>query len=168
MAILRLKNNSNNNAVNNLALAISANFDPPQIGEIVWKIGSATGLTEGRISNTSAFNIRINQHFYSNMIEVKWLPDVKFAYSGDCGAVYVVRRDAFYCPIALHVNSDDDTCCSYGVPFYDNLTHIGMECITDHWEFINPPFSASPPRFAATCHMLPKSESSKNSEKTEK
>ena len=61
-------------------------------GESVWKVGAATGLTEGRISEAVFDNVVTNGQLYNRVIKVSWMDDVPFAKGGDCGSFYVVRR----------------------------------------------------------------------------
>jgi hypothetical protein len=69
----------------------------------VYKIGGATGLTIGKLSNYSTcFRCPHSPERYQNCIEAKWDGECPFAFHGDCGALYCLKRDDAFIPIGIH------------------------------------------------------------------
>ena len=124
------------------------------LGERVWKIGAATGLTEGTLvsANWTGEIAKAQLHNYTNMIAVKWgthgeaIPE-RFASSGDSGALYVVRRGNAFVGIGLHVNTDDSLGISVASPI---STIVDFMPLLDAYEPVNPPHSAIQPHAMET------------------
>jgi len=105
------------------------------IGERVYKIGGSTGLTVGRLQVMPA-NCRCptSQEWYRACIEVKWDDDCPFAFHGDCGALYCLKRRDAFVPIGIHRVSGIN--CSYGSSFGDAMERLPFDNIV----FPNPLF----------------------------
>ena len=128
---------------NHMALLWQSEVEPRiREGESVWKVGAATGLTEGRMSEAVLDNVVANGQRYNRVIKVSWLDDMPFAKGGDCGSFYVVRRGAFYVPVAIHVNSLPG--CSIGLSLQAMIEHFPVWRDSD-WCFVNPPQAPLPP-----------------------
>lgn len=110
-------------------------------GEVVFKIGgAATGNTSGRLRSMSASYTAPGKQIYSRCVEVEWEEDVTFASSGDCGALYCVKRGGAYVPIGIHRISGDRS--SFGTSFRD-----AIDCFADGTRavsFVNAPNSFEP------------------------
>lgn len=117
-------------------LLLSTSATNCRLGEDVYKIGSATGLTIGKLGSLSAnFKCPTSRDMYRNVVQVLW--DVgKFADYGDCGSLYSVIRGGSFCPIAIHRVSGLD--CSYGSNFSEAMSLLSEE---ESCSFVNPPFS---------------------------
>lgn len=107
----------------------------PVLGERVFKCGASTGLTTGTLTfkNTS-FMCAESGRRHSGLYEVTWDSDDVFAHSGDCGALYCVKRANFYIPIAMHVMSSKTR--SFGCSMKEA---IGMVLENIAGEFRNAP-----------------------------
>ncbi len=94
--------------VNLLYLEFPGDDFEPVVGEVVYKIGKSTGYTTGKLSSMSSeyvVGIGKNRLTYTDHVEVSW--DVvesatRFACSDDCGALYCVKRNSKFVPIAIH------------------------------------------------------------------
>jgi len=111
------------------------------LGENVYKIGSATGLTIGRLASTSVdFRCPTSKKLYENVIEVEWVDKCPFGFHGDCGAIYCVIRKGCFVPIAIHRTSGDNT--SYGSNFFTALDRFQEYLDSDKQPmFINGPYA---------------------------
>lgn len=106
-------------------------------GEEVVKVGHATGETKGTLTALAADIYSGSRMFYDH-VKVAWSnpAERRFAFAGDCGALYCVIRKGCYVPIAIHRISDDAS--SYGCRF-----DIAMEAYEHHYPhltFKNPAF----------------------------
>lgn len=108
-------------------------------GEDVYKIGSATGLTIGSfVSASSYYHCRSSAMVYKRCVEVAWKHGREpFAFHGDCGALYCVKRGGGFAPIAIHKISGDQR--SYGSKFCDAIEIASAE-LDGSPNFINPPY----------------------------
>jgi len=95
----------------------------PQLKDPVWKFGASTGWTEGQYGGTlQSVSIPSNDVKYKRAHLVRWISDIPFASSGDCGSIYFFRdTDGKIQPFAYHVNSDDNQ-FSYGLNLADGLS----------------------------------------------
>jgi hypothetical protein len=76
-------------------------------GRPVYKCGAATGYTEGTLVSPNYTSGGEGDKIYKNAVLVKWSASdsLPFAISEDCGALYCIRINKGYVPIAMHVNS---------------------------------------------------------------
>ena len=81
-----------------------------------------------------------NRRTYSDHVEVAWdlTSQTRFAFHGDCGALYCVKRGAKYVPIAIHRISSETS--SFGSNFIEALQFISAEMDGEELSFVNPEF----------------------------
>ncbi len=105
------------------------------IGENVYKMGGSTGLTVGTLSRMSCdFECPTDRRVYRNCVQVRWSEGFRFAFHGDCGSIYCVRRGDAFVPIGIHRISGEG--CSYGCQFNDAFEFLDVPDI----RFSNPPY----------------------------
>ena len=122
------------------------------VGETVYKIGTATGLTLGRLrSAETTFRSPTSRQLYRKVVEVEWMDECPFGVHGDCGSIYCVNRRGDFCPIAIHRVSEEVSkevdgvpgkvvLCSYGSSFRSALQIIESAIETD-LAFVNAPYA---------------------------
>jgi len=129
------------------------------IGEEVYKMGHATGLQIGRLKEISTdFQCPVSKNRYEDHVEVEWQQDEdrsRFAFDGDCGSLYCVRRGGMFVPIAIHRvsnggpadDADGGPRCSYGCNFEEALALLveGREDDAGELCFQNPCYCSAAP-----------------------
>ena len=84
----------------------------------IYKYGARTDLTVGFIGRIGV-GILLDGKHYQNLIEVKWLCEIDFAWPGDSGSLYYLYHNQHFIPIAMHVGSKAKLRQSYGILLYE-------------------------------------------------
>ncbi|RYG97416.1 hypothetical protein EON65_52910 [archaeon] len=120
-------------------VAFSSDETTLNLGERVFKVGRSTGWTEGKLSSLNTDYYCVNScKLFTSHIEVLWTDNQLYAATGDCGALYCVKRGRFYVPIAIHRVSALAGGFSYGTDFRTALAFFQPE---EEKYFRNPPMS---------------------------
>jgi hypothetical protein len=125
-----------NQIFNLLPLQFMENFDQKlQCGEEIYKIGFSTGFTTGKLVGSKvSFRCPTDGQIFRNHVEVKWLNnETRFAFNGDCGALYCVKRGIMFAPIAIHriSNSNSNGSTSYGCDFASAMEYFPIRSDLD-------------------------------------
>jgi len=109
----------------------------PIVGENVHKMGASTGLTVGTFSSPCIdFQCPTDRRIFRNCVLVKWDEGFNYAFHGDSGSLYCVRRGDTFVPIGIHRISDSDEGFSSGCKFSDAFEIFNI----DDTLFLNPPY----------------------------
>jgi hypothetical protein len=144
VAFIKLQAGAASTSTNVLPLSMVPHIDLKlELGEPVYKYGKATGFQVGTLaSDAASFYCSISEKRYLDHVKVRWNTDgSRFAHQGDSGALYCVKRGAWYVPIGIHRFSSGGRGhkFSYGCKFsnaFDYFTPPDDVGVT----FNNPPF----------------------------